>query len=142
MPSSFSLGNDWREIEHNVLGEWYTRLTLEAFIDHELAMRAAEGWGGDYYVALFHDVNNQGALVLVTAWDSTKDAEEFYLAFEEYGEHRFGNGSLSTLSDTWVSSEGHVHLERWGNQTLWILAPGLSELESLRGAIEFPLPGS
>jgi len=137
-----SLGGDWREIEHNVLGEWYTRLTLDEYVEYDLAVQAAEGWGGDYYVALYNDENNQGAFVLMTVWDRVKDAEEFYLTFEDYGENRFGSGSISTLSSTWASSEGHVLIERWGNQTLWILAPGAQELENLRGAIEFPPPGS
>ena len=137
-----SLGDDWREIEHNVLGEWYTRLTLNEFIDSNLSMHAAEGWGGDYYVALYHDGNDQGALVLMTIWDSAKDAEEFYFSFVDYGESRFGSGSISNLNATWESNDGHAFVERWGNQTLWILAPGAPELESLRGAIEFPLSGS
>jgi len=137
-----SLGESWREIEHNVLGEWYTRLTLNEFIDSDLSMRAAEGWGGDYYVALYHDGSDQGALVLMTIWDSAKDAEEFYLAFEDYGKSRFDNGSISNLISTWDSNGGLVHVERWGNQTLWILAPGAQELEILRDAIAFPLSGS
>ncbi|OGO16402.1 MAG: hypothetical protein A2Z14_04530 [Chloroflexi bacterium RBG_16_48_8] len=134
------LGEGWREIEHDVLGEWYTRLTLDEFIDEDLSEIAAAGWDGDTYVALYHDAQEQGAFVLLTLWDSARDAEEFYLAFEEYGETRFGNGSLSTLSATWDSNEGHVRIERWGNQTLWILTPDAEELEILRGAIEFPLP--
>ena len=132
------LGEGWREIDQDVLGEWYTRLTLDEYLDDDLSEIAAEGWGGDYYVALYQDERGQGAFILMTLWDSVRDAEEFYLAFEEYGEMRFGNGTLSTLSARWDSSEGQTLIERWGNQTLWILAPDSGTLEILREAIEFP----
>jgi hypothetical protein len=134
------LGEGWREIEHNALGEWYTRLVLSEYLELDLAVNSAEGWGGDYYVALFNDERQAGALVLTTLWDRARDAEEFYLAFQDYGELRFGAGTLSTLQSTWSSTEGSVLIERWGNQTLWILAPDPEEREILRQAIEFPLP--
>jgi hypothetical protein len=134
-----TLGEGWREMENNVLGEWYTRLVLSEYLDLDLAINSAEGWGGDYYVALFHDGRDVGAFILMTVWDKVKDAEEFYLAFEDYGERRFGEGTLSTLQATWSSNEGSTLIERWGNQTLWVLAPSSAELESLRQAIEFPL---
>jgi hypothetical protein len=133
------LGEGWREIEQNTLGEWYTRLTLTEYLDDDLSETAAEGWGGDYYVALHNDGQEQGAFVLMSLWDSVRDAEEFYLAFQDYGQMRFGNGALSTLSSSWDSSEGQVMIERWGNQTLWIMAPDADVLSSLREALEFPL---
>ena len=134
-----TLGEDWREIEQDVLGEWYTRLTLDEYIDDDISKLAAAGWGGDYYVALYDDDRGQGAFVLMTIWDTARDAEEFYLAFEEYGDTRYGNGALANLSATWDSSEGQVLIERWGNQTLWIVAPNSDDLNSLRQAIQFPI---
>jgi hypothetical protein len=134
------LGEGWREIEQDVLGEWYTRLTLDEYLDDDVAELAAAGWGGDYYVAFYHDEREQGAFILMTLWDYSRDAEEFYLAFEEYGELRFGNGNLSAITSTWNSSEGQSLIERWGNQSLWILAPDAETLAGLREAIEFPLP--
>jgi hypothetical protein len=132
------LGEGWREIEHNVLGEWYTRLTLEEYIDEDLSKTAAEGWGGDTYVALYHDEQQQAIFVLMTLWDRARDAEEFYLTFRTYGQVRFGEGTSSNIHTTWDSDEGAVLIERWGNQTLWILAPENEVLETLRQAIEFP----
>jgi hypothetical protein len=132
------LGEGWREIEHDVLGEWYTRLTLDEFLYDSPSELAAAGWGGDYYVALYNDERQQGAFILMTIWDSVRDTEEFYLAFQDYGEARFGNGTLSTINSTWDSNEGQAMIERWGNQTLWILAPDVQVLEILREAIEFP----
>ena len=134
-----NLGEGWREIEQDVLGELYTRLTLDEYIDDDISEMAAAGWGGDYYVALYDDDRRQGAFVLMTIWDTARDAEEFYLAFEEYGDTRYGNGTLANLSATWDSPEGQVLIERWGNQTLWIVAPNSDDLNSLRQAIQFPI---
>jgi hypothetical protein len=132
------LGEGWREIEHDVLGEWYTQLTLNEFLYDPPSELAAAGWGGDYYIALYNNEKEQGAFILMTVWDSVRDTEEFYLTFQDYGEARFGNGTLSTVNSTWESNEGQAMIERWGNQTLWILAPDAQVMEILREAIEFP----
>lgn len=134
------LGDGWREIEQNVLGEWYTFLVLAEYLDQEQASLAAEGWGGDFYVALHHDEHAKGALILLTVWDRVHEAEEFYSTFTEYGQRRFGQGSIKWNNATWSSTEGEALLERWGNQTLWILAPTEAQLELLRQALEFPYP--
>jgi hypothetical protein len=134
------LGGGWREIEHDVVGEWYTLLILDEYLEQEQASLAAEGWGGDFYVALYNDDLARGALIVLTIWDRVQDANEFFDAFSQYGQSRFGQGTIKSSDATWSSSEGEVLLERNGNQTLWILAPTTAELDVIRQAIAFPYP--
>ena len=48
-----ALGSDWRELDRDVLGGSGKQqlLTLEEHLPKEQAQIAAEGWGGDYYIA-------------------------------------------------------------------------------------------
>jgi hypothetical protein len=134
-----SLGSGWREIDRDVVGEWYTQLTLREQVLPEQAAPAAEGWGGDYFLTFYHDEQNQGALVLLTVWDSVRDAHEFFGVFLEYGDTRFGGRSLSTTAQAaWDSSLGHASIELLGDQTLWILAPDAQLAQTLRQGMAFP----
>jgi len=124
------LGPGWKELDRNVLGEWYTYLVLAHGADEEArlpggdARRAAAGWGGDAYAA-YADVSGQSAvLVLRTAWDSLRDAEEFWQALQRYGIARWG---APTHQDgdrlEWQNApEGAVSLRRSGLETLWLTA--------------------
>jgi len=133
------LGAGWREIDRDVLGEWYTQLTLREQLLPEEAAPAAEGWGGDYFLAFYHDERNLGALVLVTVWDRVLEAHEFFGAFLGYGDTRFGGRTLSTTTQaTWDSSFGHASIEIAGDQTLWILAPDAPTAQTLRQGVVFP----
>ncbi len=134
-----SLGPEWREMDRDVLGEWFTLLTLKEFLLEQKAQTAAEGWGGDYYIALREDSEGQGVLVLATAWDTVRDAHEFYSAFRDYGDIRFGERTLSsTTRSIWESRGERNSIEIIGDQTLWILAPDSEIGEAVREALAFP----
>jgi hypothetical protein len=134
-----ALGGAWREIEYEVLGEWFTQLILSEHVGDDLSILAAQGWGGDVYVALTNDDEGASALFLMTLWDSVRDAQEFAAAFLDYGDVRFGRRDVGSGNFTWESSEGSVLFERSGNQTLWILAPDADLVDSIRTSVEFPI---
>ena len=111
-----ALGDEWREIDRNVLGEWYTQLMLNEHLPNEVAVEGAEGWGGDYYLAFYNNQTDQGAMVLVTQWDAMHDVHEFYAAFRDYGDSRFGERKTSsTYETTWLGEAGYVLIERLSN---------------------------
>lgn len=132
------LGESWREVEVNVLGEWYTQLVLSEQVGDDLSIVAAHGWGGDVYVVLSNDEEGSSAIYLMTIWDSVRDAQEFAAAFLDYGDARFGGREVGSGTFTWDSAEGYVRFERIGNQTLWILAPDVELVDSIRLAVDFP----
>lgn len=136
-----ALGPDWREIDSDVLGEWYTRLMLEERVDPDSAQKAAAGWAGDVYVVLNNDALDQGILVLATSWDTVRDAHEFYEVFREYGNSRFGEHmSFSTTEGIWENNSIFSKLLVSNDQTLWILAPNAETAETVLSAVSFPLP--
>ena len=133
-----ALGAGWREIEFNVLGEWFTQLVLAEYINSDRSFEAAEGWGGDVYVALANDAQNTGALLLITQWDTLDDAQEAQSAFVEYGDLRFGVGLAANDAWMWSSTEEYALFEYSGLQTLLLFAPDEDTLNIIRSAIEFP----
>ena len=133
------LGDEWLEIDRNVLGEWYTRLILAEHLPNEVAIEAAEGWGGDYYLAFYNHQADQGAVVLVIQWDTMRDVHEFDAALRDYSDSRFGERKTSsTYEATWLDETGYALVERLSNQTLWILAPDTETGRALRQALPFP----
>jgi hypothetical protein len=134
-----ALGEGWRETDRNVLGEWYTRLMLMEQLTEEQAEPAAAGWGGDYYLVFYRESQGSSALVLLTQWDSLREAYEFLGAFRKYADERFDRRVESeTTRSTWESRQDYSVVEVQGDQTLWILAPDAETAARLRQAVQFP----
>ena len=95
---SGQLGQGWRQINQNTLGEMAIRLMLTEYTDANRAVRAAAGWGGDRWSLLEKD--GRQALVLETVWDTPTDAREFFdtqgLAFKS----RFSGAKQDEASET------------------------------------------
>ncbi len=133
-----ALGQDWHELEAGVLGEWFTRLVLDEEIPGWDAETGADGWGGDAYQAYANEAGDRTALVLLTRWDTARDAFEFVEAFQDYAGWRFGERRTEQAERRWTWQHGSVSLVRAYDQTLWIVAPDEATQESIRQAIEFP----
>jgi hypothetical protein len=133
------LSSSWDEIVTDEMGEWVTLMVLEEYLPADDAALAAEGWGGDYLLFFSQEEGDANALVLVTQWDTMRDAHESFAAFRDYGTVRFGDPEYpSTTSMRWVFDGGLSYFERVSNQTLWILAPDELTMENLRQVVHLP----
>jgi hypothetical protein len=116
---SAELGQDWKLIENNVNGEWGYYLTLADFMSgNEEAAAAAAGWGGDR-LNVYATQKNEVVFIAQTAWDSDKDAIEFYNAYAKRTDKRYGeltrvSGVNPKLLEAtyWRTKEGQVVLIR------------------------------
>jgi hypothetical protein len=89
-PTRIELGplSNATEVYQNTLGEFETRLFLfEQLKDQNEAVRGATGWDGDRYVVV-NTPQGEG-IALVTVWDSSVDAGEFYDLAGQAIEKRF-----------------------------------------------------
>jgi hypothetical protein len=138
-----ALGEGWKEITRNQMGEWYTYLILaraaneKARLDDTTAAAAAAGWGGDEYLVLHNDTTSSTAFVMKTVWDSTNEAAEFASSFENYANARFGvtptqNGD--TL--TWTYSDGFSSFYHSGDTTIWIVAPDATTAQTITSQVQ------
>jgi hypothetical protein len=124
------LEGNWRELDRNILGEWYTYLLLteplneEARLDQDVSQQAADGWAGDSYVVYYQDETNQTILLLRTVWKNETEARQFSDAFQDYADARFGV-QTSSAGDawSWESNQAFSELTQDGMVTSWILAP-------------------
>lgn len=138
-----ALGDSWREVSRNQMGEWYTYLILargansNARLDDTTAQSAAAGWGGDEYLVLHNDSSNSTAFVMKTVWDTPIDASEFSAALEQSSNTRFGVTTTQqgdTL--TWTYSGGYSSLYLSGDTTIWIITPDSTTAQTITGLVQ------
>jgi hypothetical protein len=137
------LGDGWREVSRNQMGEWYTYLILaravneSARLDDTTAQDATAGWGGDEYLVLHNDATDSTAFVMKTVWDTPKDAEEFATALQQYADIRFDvQATQQGDTLTWSYPSGYSSLYRSGDTTIWIIAPDSSSAETITSAVQ------
>jgi hypothetical protein len=93
-----SLGRGWRRIESDVNGEWSLYLILDQFLKSSPdSKRAAAGWGGDRY-AVYENQRGQVVYVSASAWDTEKDAREFFDAYVKRSRLRYPAAALARPS--------------------------------------------
>ncbi len=133
------LADEWRETDRGSLGEWRTLAVLEQQLPMDMVDVAAEGWGGDTYLLLTNEKSGDSALVLLTIWDTMRDAYEFTAGFIEFGIQQYGPPTVQTISEAaWELDDRAVAFLRISNQTLWVVAPDKASLELLMEGIPFP----
>ncbi len=131
------LGNGWREMTRNVMGEWYIYLILAAGqnafsrLDEDTASTAAAGWGGDSYLIYRNDSTQETAFIMRTVWDTPTDSSEFWSALQAYGMNRWGPAPVKS-ADRWVwQLDGqYAAILNEEESVLWVIAPnqGIAEV--------------
>jgi hypothetical protein len=132
------LGEGWGELDHGIMGEWYTFLILahglnpQARLDTETAQSASDGWGGDIYVVYDNDQNGEIVLVMLSSWESEREANQFYNAFLDHSTSRFDLPSVTQANNIgWDHPGGFTNLRRHDQFTAWILAPNEEIAQSI-----------
>ncbi len=139
------LGAGWTEYDRNNMGEWYTSLILSSGFEGsfrlpaEDANVAAAGWGGDTYVFLFNDNNEDTAFVWLSTWDTQKDSNEFFAASQEYGSLRWGTPSENkNNASSWdATEEGMVRIFQNGKYVLWVISPDGQAVDTVLPLVNF-----
>jgi hypothetical protein len=138
-----ALGDGWREVSRNQMGEWYTYLILaraddaSARLDDTTAQTAAAGWGGDEYLVYHNDATNGTAFVMKTIWDSTNDAGEFSTALQKHANLRFGI-KAKQQGDTlnWSYTGGSSSFYHSGDTTIWIISPDATITQTISELVQ------
>jgi hypothetical protein len=131
------LGEGWREVDRNTLGEIGLLAWLSDHLDQTAAAEGAAGWGGDAYT-LWMDEQGHQVLAVKSVWDTPSEAAQFYQTFGDYVTHRSLGVPRLTLDETdrrlWEYEGRATFLARAGDGVLIILAPDRAMLERVRGA--------
>jgi hypothetical protein len=116
-----SLGRGWRQIDSDVNGEWSFYLILDQFLKSAaMSRQAAAGWAGDRY-DVYENARGQSVYISLSAWDTEKDAREFFDAYIKRAKLRYSNARvISDEPARWLArtSEGDVSVEIRGKRVL------------------------
>jgi hypothetical protein len=120
------IGDDWKEIDRGVMGEWYTFLIfawnyqLENRLPDAIARKAVEGWGGDQYVVYWNLEDSSTMFSQEITFDSIEDTNEFWDALLEYGELRWET-PVSSIPDevSWQGPSGKALAIKNGKSVYW-----------------------
>jgi len=129
-----ALGDGWESKQDDVAGEFGVILLLQTALEEGAVQQAAEGWGGDRY-AYYAGPDGAELIVMLTAWDSEDDADEF---FEGYTELLYGLGAEDIVEESAAASGilrdtmHTIHIA--GDQTLLIIATEAETAETALGA--------
>jgi hypothetical protein len=96
------LGQDWKVVYKNVLGEFSLGLLMNLHLTDEHSRKAAAGWGGDQ-VLLLENKSGKDAVLVATLWDAADEAERFYIAMDEWFRRHFPNVKRTNTSPTGFS---------------------------------------
>jgi hypothetical protein len=137
------LGEGWRLITQDVLGELLLRVHMDQYLpDSDEAVEAADGWDGDL-AALWQDGDGNEILVLRTLWDSSAEAAEFYRSYVEVVDRRL-EGALGvrrsivpTAGRWWRGDEGNAYLGRNDDEVLIIWTPDSETMEQVLSVFVF-----
>ncbi|MCU0489640.1 MAG: hypothetical protein MUE67_11915 [Anaerolineales bacterium] len=140
-----ALGDGWELLDQDTLGEWHTLLVLTSGVDPQArqdvatALPAVTGWGGDVYQVYFNSGAQQVVLVLMTKWDTSADAEEFYTALGQHVMARFDLAdSEGDLIEMFQAMQlGHAQFQLDDDTTYYVLSPAEEiSLAILKAAFE------
>lgn len=83
-----ALGEGWKRINNDALGEFDIEVWFDEFTDGTLASEVSEGWGGNT-IQYYQGEGRSYAMPNMTAWDTDLDAQEFFEGYVELLKGRF-----------------------------------------------------
>jgi len=140
LPSLGSLlGDRWHPIYHSSAGEFMLRLYLMRQLPQDEAAVAAEGWGGDAFVAYHNDETGETVVALNVVWDTAGDASEFVAAYADHAAARLLQPAEDETQQgsCWQGIDAACIL-RQDQGTLLVLGPDLSLVQEIMLALSAP----
>ncbi|MHB0866049.1 MAG: hypothetical protein ACYC6B_01955 [Thermoleophilia bacterium] len=121
-----AIGPGWTVLDEDVMGEFDLRELLSTQLPGIRARRAAAGWGGGAF--RLYERGSDSLLVMVVAWDTPGDADEFAAAMKDDLVKRYAS-SFDTGMPVAVlkSPDGFWSLVQQGNTVVAVLAPEMAQ---------------
>jgi hypothetical protein len=141
---SGSLGPKWQLINSDTMGEFDVRSWFDQYGGLITARDTAAGWGGNT-IQYYQGPGKNNVVVNMFAWDTAKDAGEFFDAYAKLIEKRFGKKAKKVGGDgNWYLYEAKGELFYCGitgDATLCVQAPDRETLDKvLDNYSQFPSP--
>lgn len=139
------LGRGWSAtIKDDTLGEFITSVHLDEFLhDPQRSAQAADGWAGDGFTLWqapgggSAGAPNRQVFAWQAAWDTPRDAGEFFAAYTEVLRKRAGPGAIAerqSVTMNWFTGQAGSGLVRRANdRTLVLWGPDTATVGKLNG---------
>jgi hypothetical protein len=139
-----ALGEGWKQLRKDVLGEIDHRILIQQFVNRELGDRAAAGWAGDAFALL--GKGNEVAVVASTRWDAPAEAEEWFDAYSQAMRGRYSSG-LQVIDQRpnrilWRTPDGLQLLSTAGASSLILIAQTQEEIANLERVLGGSTPAA
>ncbi len=128
------IGAGWKTTYENTLGEFSLGLLLSLRLSEERSRRAAAGWGGDK-AALLENGEGKDAVFIRTVWDTPEDAEQFFLAMQDWLQKGYPKADRTDESPSGFSLlyGGECHsIRREGSDVRLVIGLPESDAQNLR----------
>ncbi len=96
---SSSLGKGWKKINDDCMGEFDLDVWFEEYAGAATASEVSEGWGGNK-IQYYQGPGKNNVVVIDTAWDTNRDAKEFFANYAKLLEGRFKSKAKKAGSST------------------------------------------
>jgi hypothetical protein len=134
--SQGALGDGWRRINSNVLGELDLRLILSQLTDSTQGVHGSNGWAGDRWELLEKD--GRQALAIKSVWDTDTAAANFFDTFAQAMKNRFFKATVEEDSDSrkaLTAETAATDVRRNGSTVLAVIAPDRATADAISEAI-------
>ncbi len=135
-PLTDTLGVGWREVESEIMGEFFLRIYLGEELDIATTEEAAAGWGGDRFQFYTQDASGAFVLTLLLTWDTPADSDEFVAAYTQYADgfyHTPGQPPADAAGRCWQTSDVTCLYQNEDGDTLVVRAPDLETAQRVAG---------
>ncbi len=146
---SASLGEGWKKINEDCMGEFDVDVWFEQFFGEDGRPEVGEGWGGNT-IQYYQGPKEKYVMVNDFAWDSPEEASEFFEAYEDLLKARFKGDIKSaglSMPDAFIYEADGVlyYCGISGDRVLCLDAPDRDTLNkalsNFPGLPAAPLPG-
>jgi len=137
-----ALGDGWKQLRKDLLGEIDHRIIVQQFVNRERGEQVSAGWAGDAFALL--GKGDEAAVVISSRWDSPGAANDWYSAYTQVVEARYGGRQQVAEQDAnrvvWRTPDGMQALRRSGTSTTILIAQTPDEIARLDSALAAGTP--
>ena len=104
-----SLGQGWKRIDQDALGEFDIGVWFEQYVNAATGKLVGDGWAGNS-IEYYQGPASNYTMPIMTVWDSTADAKEFFDNYTKLLDGRFGSRAkkLGSTATSYIYQAGNV----------------------------------
>jgi hypothetical protein len=136
------LGDNWSNLDENIMGEFGWKEVLKQFLDNDRAKTLAAAWDGDRYILFEQKQTKKLILVAKLHLDSEEHAVRFFGQYSEALEKKYSERSNLLRRPNFFSfdtPDGSVFLDCLGDECVTMEGAARNVFDAFTKALKWPL---